>query len=316
MSMAAESPQSSQQAPAGSPDVLRLYLRSIGRDPRQAPEIVLDQVRELRRLEAEAQGASPNALLARRAARLLEQRIVRDHLGLVVSCAFRWRHPGVPLLDLIQEGNIGLLRAVERFDPERGVRFPSYAVWWIRQGIFRGVENQARTVRLPSRVCEGIAKRNRVLHTLRAKLARDPDSAELAAALGISGGALERLEGAELATRPVEGSASDERAPLVERLADTAQPAPDDPVRRRWAARCLKRALSHVIPRDRRVLELRFGLRGGAPLSQREVGRRLGLSGERVRQIEKASFGTLRRALEGTAPSDPGTTGEIRSTMV
>jgi RNA polymerase primary sigma factor len=299
MSMAVGSEQSSPEPRAGSGDALQSYLRAIGRERLTDPQVVLEQMRDLRRLECLGAGASTGASLARRAARVLRQEVVHAHLRLVVSCAFRWRQPGLALPDLIQEGNIGLLRAVERFDPERGVRFSSYAVWWIRQAILRAVENQSRTVRLPSRVCEGLSKRRRAMHALRARLAREPEPAELSAELGISQDALERLERADVVTQPAHEASGEERAPLVERLDDPSQLPPDAGVQRRWAARCLERVLAQLALRDRHVLELRWGLQGDGPLTLRQVAERLGLSAERVRQIEGAVLSLLRRRAAG-----------------
>jgi len=315
MSMAVGSEQSSPEPRAGSGDALQIYLRAIGRERLTDPQVVLEQMRDLRRLECLATGASAGASLARRAARVLRQEVVHAHLRLVVSCAFRWRHPGLALPDLIQEGNIGLLRAVEHFDPERGVRFSSYAVWWIRQAIFRAVENQSRTVRLPSRVCEGLSKRRRAMRALRARLAREPEPAELSAELGISQDALERLERADVDTQPAPEATCEEHVPLVERLDDPSQIPPDAGVQRRWAARCLDGVLAQLALRDRRVLELRWGLQGDGPLTLRQVAAHLGLSAERVRQIEGAVLSLLRRRAAATVVPLPRARsgGAIRS---
>jgi len=276
-----------------TPDFLRAYLRSIEHIPASGTEEVSRLLRELRRLRklAERSGSVRDF----DAWQDVKHDVVMRHLRLVVGCSFRWRHCGVPLLDLIQEGNLGLMRAADCFDPDRRVRFSSYAVWWIRRNILRAIESQRRTVRLPSHVCALETRSRRKEQELCVRLGQKLGVEELAAALGVSPKVLDHLG------QVVAGSVSIDRVSNAtgiafgEMLADPSAPSPDAPVVRSWAQRALARGLSDVDERARCILTLRWGLSGGLPMTHREVGGRMGLSGERVRQIEKAALERLRR---------------------
>jgi len=274
-----------------APHLLRSYLRSIARIPALGAEQASRLLHELRRLRrlAETSGSVRDF----DAWQETKHNVVVSHLRLVVGCAFRWSHAGVPLLDLIQEGNLGLMHAADRFDPDRRVRFSTYAVWWIRRNILRAIESQRRTVRLPSGVCALEMRARRTEQELGVRLGHKPGAEELAATLRISPDVLDRLGQVAAGSVSIDRVSNATGVAFGEMLADTSTPSPDAPVVRSWAQCAFARGLSGVDERARRILTLRWGLGGASPMTHAEAGRRMGLSGERVRQIEKAALERL-----------------------
>jgi RNA polymerase primary sigma factor len=243
---------------------------------------------------------SPAALVfaeAKRAADLL----IRGNLRLVIAMAGRFRGRGLDLPDLIQEGNLGLLKAVERFEPSRGFRFSTYAAWWIRQAITRGLAERGRPVRLPVNAHETLARLRWVELELWQEFGRDPTEDELAERLGVR---LERLREIRHAAddvasldAPVGADGGATLGALVPDLAalDPATVAADDDTRR-----AVQAALAQLDERERHVLELRFGLRGDEPCTLEEIGLRYGVTRERIRQIELRGLRKLaHRRLDG-----------------
>lgn len=231
--------------------------------------------------------------LARRAwagAEAAKQRLVEANLRLVVQVARRYPNRGLPLPDLIEEGNLGLLRAVEKFEPERGVRFASYATWWVRQAVVRALANQARMIRLPVHVGLLLGRCQREQQRLTQALGRAPTREELAAALGMSAAQLEELE--ELRQHPLsrDTPAGDHEGA---RLADPTT-ALGSLLRSRAD---LVSILDDLAPNERTVLRGRFGLEGEPPQTLAAIGQRLGYSRERVRQLEAAGLRKLRALL-------------------
>jgi len=300
---------------AGGDDSVAFYLRGIGRAP------LLDAARE-RALGAAVQAGraargregrpddDDTETIARgdRAARMLAE----ANLRLVVAVARRYTGGGLDLIDLVQEGNIGLLRAVESFDPARGCRFSTYAVWWIRQAVYRAVMNGGRLVRLPEHVRVAHSDMVRVTHLLRASLGREPEPDEVAAAAGMSSRRVAELTafagvGRDLVSldRPV---GEDGETLLGDLIADATTPTAEDEIGEQALRQDLHAALGRLTARERRVLMLRFGLADGRDHTLDEVGQDLGVARERARQLEVAALRKLRfLAREGVVTLDaPG----------
>jgi RNA polymerase sigma factor (sigma-70 family) len=253
---------------------------------------------EKRRLELNTPAARATM---RRAARALDgyhaakQRFVRHNLRLVVGVAKRYRDMGVPFTDLLQEGNLGLIRAVEKYDRRRGFRFSTYAVWWINQAMIRVIQNQSRTVRTPSHIYELRYRRRRAEAELMQRLGREPTDEELAESLKVTP---ETFQLSVEAMRPLESlhavfpGTEDRR--LEDVLADPDVADPDERIERERIWGCVRRELADLDERERSVLAWRYGLDGEPSQTLEQIGKRLGLSRERVRQIESKALCRLR----------------------
>ncbi|MEV4170033.1 sigma-70 family RNA polymerase sigma factor [Nonomuraea sp. NPDC049709] len=286
---------------ADEPDLLGTYLEQIGKTPLLS---AADEVDLARRIEAglyaghliERGEGTPElervALDGRRAKDLL----IRSNLRLVVAAARRYSYRGLPLLDIIQEGNLGLIRAVEKFDYTRGYKFSTYGMWWIRQAIERGIHDKSRTVRLPIHVAEELSRLIRVERQLAAELGREPTDAELGEAAERSPrqvAALRRL-GQEMVSLDIPVGEHGEG-----RMGDLIADEDGLQVQELTELRALSAELNQVVttlpPREAFVIRLRYGLAGHRAQSYTEIAEQLGLTRERIRQLEKQALRRLRQ---------------------
>jgi RNA polymerase primary sigma factor len=281
-------------------DAMNRYLAVIAREPLLTPaeEIELGhQVQAMTRLrqeESDSLGHEQRRIL--RSGLRARNRMLRANLRLVVSVARKYQCRGLELLDLIQEGNLGLERAVEKFDPSRGYKFSTYAFWWIRQSMNRALATQSRTIRLPVHLNERLAAIRKVCKELSQRGEGTPSRRQIAMAMNLSLDELETLLRLEQATSSLDAPAGrdQEGGTLLDLLADHGQEEPLAQIERRLSEERVDQLLSQLTEEEREILSMRFGLRGQQTLTLAEIGKQVGVSRERVRQLESRALRRLR----------------------
>jgi RNA polymerase nonessential primary-like sigma factor len=263
-------------------DPTRLYLNEIGASP-------------LLTAEEEVMFAR----LAQQGDEDARNRMIESNLRLVVKIARRYMNRGLAFLDLIEEGNLGLIRAVEKFDPERGFRFSTYGTWWIRQTIERAIMNQTRTIRLPIHIVKEINTYLRAARTLAQRLDHEPSAEEIAELLNKPLADVERMLWLNERISSTDSSVmSDSGKTLLDTLADNTTPDPSDTLQEEGVHSNLEDCLSQLSDKQREVVERRFGLHGYSVSTLEEVGQEIGVTRERVRQIQMDALKKLKRVLE------------------
>jgi RNA polymerase primary sigma factor len=261
-----------------STDSLQLFLKDIGRVDLLTAAQEVELAKRIERGDHRA-----------------KQDMVEANLRLVVSIAKRYRNQGLPFLDLIQEGTIGLVRAAEKFDWRKGYKFSTYATWWIRQAVARALADKARTIRMPVHVVEKLNKITRTERKLRAERGREPSNLEIALDLDMSIEEVESIRRTSQTPISLEKPVGDEEeSEFGHFIEDENAPLPDEAADTAFRAAALTKCLSALSARERRVLELRYGLNGEQPCTLDEVGRAFQVTRERIRQIENQGLKKLR----------------------
>ena len=264
----------------GVDDSVKMYLKEIGKIDLLEPE----EERIIAQKMAEGDEDAKETL-------------INSNLRLVVSIAKKYVGRGMLFLDLIQEGNLGLIKAVEKFDFRKGFKFSTYATWWIRQAITRAIADQARTIRIPVHMVETINKLTRIQRQLVQDLGREPTTEELAEAMGMEPAKIREIQ--KISQDPIsidKPVGEEEDSHLVDFISNDELAAPEEEVARNLLKEDLIKALGTLTERERKVIELRFGLKDGVPMTLEQVGKKLGVTRERIRQIEAKAIRKLSRA--------------------
>lgn len=275
---------------------IRIYLREIGQVELLTPE-------EEIRLAARIKKGDEEAL----------KQMIRANLRLVVKIAQDYARYGLPLLDLISEGNIGLIKAVKRFDPKKGGKLSTYAAWWIKQSIKRALANQSKTIRLPAHLVDKIGRMRRSERKLTEQLGREPTEEEIAQDLGVDPVVVAHWNSVSIKPTSLDAPiGDDEGATFSEIIGDERVKTPFDEINDRQLLEEVERLLDRLDRRERDILKYRYGLRGAKVETLEEVGRRFNITRERVRQIQNAALLRLRGMLEET----PGTSSVVSKESV
>ncbi len=260
---------------------LKLYLREISKTPLLTIQDEIDLAERIRNGDTEARA-----------------HMIRANLRLVVKIAQDYSNYGLPVTDLISEGNIGLMKAVERFDPEKGGKLSTYAAWWIKQSIKRALANQSKTIRLPVHMVDKIAKMRRISAMLSEALGREPTDAELAEEVGLPRRKLAMLRQASQRPTSLDAPINEgEATEYGEVISDDRAENPLDMLTDKNLHGEIDGLLAVLDERERRIIDERFGLNGKTPMTLEDVGREFGVTRERIRQLQNSALSKMRRAL-------------------
>ena len=259
-------------------DSIRLYLKDIKKLPLLTPEEEIDLANKIKKGDKKAR-----------------HKMIQSNLRLVINIAKRYSHLGVSMMDLIEEGNIGLMKAVEKFNPKKGYRFSTYGAWWIRQYISRAIANQGKTVRMPVYVIELLMRYKKVTENLTSKLKRKPRANEIAKRMKLPINRVKQLSkmvsGTTSLNAPVGEEGSTEFMDLIE---DENMPTAIDGLSNFFTQERIRILLAKMSAREQKILSLRFGLKDGVPHTLRDAAKHFGITRERVRQIESAAMRKMR----------------------
>ena len=260
---------------------IKIYLREIGQIPLLTPQEEIDLAERIKKGDREARAL-----------------MIKANLRLVVKIAHDYANLGLPLLDLVSEGNIGLMKAVERFDPAKGGKLSTYAAWWIKQSIKLALANQSKTIRLPVHLVDKISKMRRVTLQMSEELGREPTDDELAEEIGLSSGKVSQLKA--VSTRPTSLDApisDDDSIKFGEIVGDEEAQTPFELLRDKNLHDELGDLLEVLDDRERKIIFQRFGLDGGKPKTLEEVAKKFGVTRERIRQLQNIALAKMRQAL-------------------
>jgi RNA polymerase primary sigma factor len=260
---------------------LNRYLREIGRFPRLTPQQEIELAAKIKKGDAEAR-----------------ERMINSNLRLVVTIAHDYANLGLPLLDLISEGNIGLTKAVERFEPGKGAKLSTYAMWWIKQSIKRALANQSKTIRLPVHLVDKVAKVRRVSLQMSDALGREPTDDELGEEIGIAAEKVARLRTVGIRPASLDAPIGDDDSPKFgEVIGDEDAQTPFELLRDESLRGEVDGLIAVLDSREKKIISQRFGLDGGKPKTLEDVSKGFGVTRERIRQLQNIALAKLRRAL-------------------
>src|SRR6204780_2397095 len=261
---------------------IKIYLREIGQIPLLTPQEEIELAARIKRGDREARAL-----------------MIKANLRLVVKIAHDYSNLGLPLLDLISEGNIGLMKAVERFDPAKGGKLSTYGAWWIKQSIKRALANQSKTIRLPVHLIDKIYKLYRASLTMSEELGREPTDEELSEEIGISSTKLAQLKTVAIRPASLDAPISDDNSTKFgEIVGDEEAQTPFEMLRDKNLRNEVGDLLDVLDERERKIIDSRFGLNGGKPKTLEEVGKKFGVTRERIRQLQNIALLKRRRALQ------------------
>src|SRR5438445_705565 len=268
---------------------IKIYLREIGQIPLLTPEQEIELAAKIKKGDREARAL-----------------MIRSNLRLVVKIAHDYANLGLPLLDLISEGNIGLMKAVERFDPAKGGKLSTYAAWWIKQSIKRALANQSKTIRLPVHLVDKISKMRRTAMRLQEEFGREPTDEELAEELGISSARVGQMRTAAIRPASLDAPIGDDDSNnFAEVVQDESADTPYEQLEEKTVTKMLQEMVTTLDQREATILRYRFGLDGGTEKTLEEVGEKFGVTRERVRQIQNIALNKLRKMIEKLEALNP-----------